>query len=164
MHHTCTSLHMYSVHTAAGSMQLISHKSQLFYSQHHSPDLHLVPALPSHSTIVCHSLSNRVYCLAVALRMMFLQDRNHCLPCNSCSKIVFDHCLQALVRILHGLLHLFMHFREWGDATTGYVCCKKDLQQICPHNAVKNQRNKDFKGEIYHLWQHTEGTVSPVNS
>lgn len=103
--------HMYSVCTTAASiqeeMQLISHRSQFFYGEVHSPDIHPSSFLPSGSTVVRHYLGNKLYCPAVAMRVISVacgcMTEHICLPCNSSSKIVFDHvcisaCMQSFVR------------------------------------------------------------------
>ena len=107
---------MYSVRTTAASiqeeMQLIGHRSQFFYGEVHSPDIHPSPFLPSGSTVVRHYLGNKLYCPAVAMRVISVacvcMTENICLPCNSSSKIVFDHvcisaCMQSFVRSLHAV-------------------------------------------------------------
>ncbi len=90
-----------------GKMHLIDHKSQFFYGEIHFPDIHLIPVLPSNSTVVCHYLGNKLYCLAVAMRVIsvaFLYRTENivclatALPKLCLINVCKSACMQSLVR------------------------------------------------------------------
>jgi len=148
-------------------MHLIDHKSQFFYGEIHFPDIHLIPVLPSNSTVVCHYLGNKLYCLAVAMRVIsvaFLYRTENivclatALPKLCLINVCKSACMQSFVRSLHGM-------REYQNR----VCLLQQEcdvhQQICTSkSAAYNQPTEDFKAKVYPLWQHTESTAFPLKS